>query len=99
MDPLLSSAITTVGGGIAFKLIALWERRQQRQEAREDREEQRQAATRIEKKLDVNTKLTQETRADASNAFNVANDVNTKFLKIHARLDRHDEQLAALARR
>lgn len=50
-------------------------------------------------KLDVNTQLTADSARAANEAYAVGNDMNTKFLKIHSRLDRHDAQLEALLRR
>lgn len=50
-------------------------------------------------KLDVNTQLTADTARAANEAYAAGNDMNTKFLKIHSRLDRHDQQLEMLLRR
>lgn len=53
---------------------------------------------RVIEKLDANTQLTAEARAEASSAYAAGNDNNTKFLKIHTRIDRVDVRIDELTR-
>lgn len=43
--------------------------------------------------IQENTQLTAETRAEANNAYNAANDTNVKILKIHSRLERVETRI------
>jgi hypothetical protein len=56
----------------------------------------RQQTGQVLASIQANTQLTAETKAEASNAYNAANDLNVKFLKVHSRIDlveaRQDQQ-------